>query len=366
MLHKFLTIVFITLFISACGNNNKKNATLTNKKIVVDLKHQKRVKLSELCGNIQTIPTNIIVGEVTILKKLNNRIYILDEKEKQVVCYCLEKKEKIFIIDSYGKGPGEFIHLTNFLINEYIGYLEILDGQSRKILRFDLNDGNFVSEHTVPFAGHYIEALDSSQYVVFTNYVPDNALEDNCILITDENYQVIQKHIPFDKRLFGLSIQSPVRMVQKDDHWLLSQPFSYDIYTISRENVNHAYTLNFPGYELNEHMFDILKTSGSPYDKMMSQKKFLDNLVDHNVCCFIENFYESENIIGFRFSYQKQKYLYLHSKKRNRDLIIEKILLDDGTEFEGEIHRFYNDVLITSFDDETAGLKIMMIDLKDF
>ena len=110
-----------------------------------------------------------------------NHIYLYDGVGKQFICYSLENNKKVFAIDKYGYGPGEYVSFTDFLINPYTNGFEILDNQSGKILRYDMN-GRFISEHKTAFSGHYIEVLDSDHYVVFTNHIR----QDN-----DENYNIL-------------------------------------------------------------------------------------------------------------------------------------------------------------------------------
>ena len=208
--------------------------------------------------------------------------------------------------------------------------------------------------------------MNAERYVVFTNYLP--VAGDHGILITDKDFNVIEKYLYLDGRLLGLAFSNTTRMLPQGNHLLLSQPFSYDIHSISIDGVDIKYMIDFPGYAIDNHTFDLLKEKGTPFEKIQSQKVFLETLNSGNSCWFIENFYESEKIIGFQFTFQKKKHLFLRSKKRNEDIVISKMFLDDGSNFNGYLHCFDNNKLIASVesDRDTEGLKVMIIDLTNY
>ncbi len=366
--------VLITLFCTGCSTNSKDQSA--PEQIIVRLKERKITKLSWLSNHIRYIELDpkALLGEIAILKASQNRIYVYDDKGKQLVCFSAENGKRIFTIDKYGRGPGEILGITSFCINRYLQCIEVMDWGNLKILRFDMN-GQFISEQKYSFPGHYFEALDSASYVVFTNYLPNRSSDNQYfnLLFTNRNYQIVKEQLPFDPRLNNLSFCYPTRMLPYGKDWLLSLPFSYDIYKISSKGVDTLYTIYFPGHEMDRDAFDMLKnwdeanTKDAKYACLQTQSKFFDQLNNSNVCFFIENFYESDRIIGFQFSCQKKAHLFLHSKKNKKDMVISKLLYDDGSNFNGKFHYFDDNKLFASVEDrDREEFKIMIMDLSEF
>ncbi|MDR3267895.1 MAG: 6-bladed beta-propeller [Tannerella sp.] len=358
--------VFV-LYLVSCTTKDKTNKSDSVEKIVVHVQSQKQFKLSEISANSRflKLDSSILTGEVSILKTFNENIYIYDDIGKELVCFSMKDGKHLFTIDNYGEGPGEFVHFTNFAINPYLHCLEIVDNQSKKILRFDMNDGSFIAEFKILFNGHYVEPLDGNHYVVFSNHLPGTS---HSVLITDEKYNVVSEHLPSDTKLAGLALLYPVRMLDGENHRLLSLPFSNEIYSISSDGgVTLRYSLDFPGCEPNDNLFDVLNSSGSPFEMVLSQKTFLDRLGSGKYCWDVECFYDSEQLTGFQFRLQKKQYWFLHSEKMNRDWVISQLVSDDGEVFMGKMHCFDHNRLIASvYNEHTDQLKILIIDLTDF
>jgi hypothetical protein len=325
------------------------------------------MKLSELSGNIRyiTLDANILVGNVAILKSYKNRIYICDDVAEQFLCFSIEDGKHVFTLDRRGQGPGEFVSAHAFSINEYLQCIEIPDWGNRKIIRFSL-DGDFISEQQISFFGACLEAIDSNQYIVFTNYTMNND-ESNNVLLLNKDYTIHKQYLPFDKKLRNLSFFYPVRLLPQGNHWLLSLPFSYQIYSISAEGAEIAYSLDFGGNEIDNQTFDLLIETDSPLERIKSQKRFFDRLGTGKSCWNVSCFYDSEQITGFQFEFQKKHNWFLRSKKRSQDLIISQLADETGRTFDGMMLYFSNNQLFAienSMEMETTQL--MVIDLSDF
>lgn len=94
------------------------------------------------------------IGEIVKLKIHDEKIYIRDKYQSSIAVFDINGR---FLnrIGMQGRGPREYIALSDFDISEMTGHILIHDNSTQKIYTF-LSDGTFVKEIQMPFAADQI------------------------------------------------------------------------------------------------------------------------------------------------------------------------------------------------------------------
>jgi hypothetical protein len=303
-----LFVVFILLLFISCSSKND-NALKSNE-ISIFKNNLESLNSSQFVDSISFIAleTNSknIIGSITKLIKTNDKYFILDTKSAKKLLVFSITGRFLYSIGNLGKGPGEYLNIMDFTIDDKNNYILIIDNL-QKIIKTDL-DGNFISEKKVP-----------KDFKSFTNIVAQDGLIYTYSGLSAGNtkkYQIIQ----FDRKL------DPIR-------WLL--PYKYPLPGQRRFNnalysfENNIYFVSFYDnviYQRKDDTFEkryLLNFSGKELPlKGLTSEQFVDNKVNtflFNSCV------EGDDIIFLSiFDKGKPKYGFL-LKRNNKFLLIDKI-----------------------------------------
>jgi hypothetical protein len=128
--------------------------------------------------------TGALVGD--IIKKYDNRFYLLDKKQRVIFAFD-DKGNEIFQIKRQGRGPGEYLNIFDFFL---------LDNQLHLVTSFGrvmvFENDLYVRDYHLPFIPMYCEYLGNNM-VVFQNIFVDNSYKYRLVLYCIEKMQVAQK-----------------------------------------------------------------------------------------------------------------------------------------------------------------------------
>jgi len=306
-----LQILVLILLLTSCQGKQRKGFQET---IEIDLEQLNRMPLSQFVSDVTVIPleTNnqTIIGQISKIQIFNNQLYILDELSNSIMIF--DKNGKfIKKLNKIGQGPGEYIRLKDFEVNE--NGLYILDISGRKINHYDTNL-NFITKTNLESISSYFTINDNFYWL----YNEPN-LSSNYYQLTkiDQHGKVSVKD--FQKKASADSHEynwSSSHVFQKNNtEFYFSPPYSNSIYIEKGDDWLNAFTFSFGK-----------KTF--PKNKNINDY----NIADDDFPFIIrENFYCSEKylIIDFLFKNKCQFAFFdkeskkVHSGVINNDLISE-------------------------------------------
>lgn len=123
------------------------------------------------------------------------------EDDSSILIYGLDGG-LIHAIRTTGRGPSEFMALSNFVVSPVDGSVFIADASNKKILQFDRN-GDFVEERRMEDWIKLLSILDcSSEYRIITSnarsmYSDDT--ENYELFLYSDSYEPISKYLPFNE-----------------------------------------------------------------------------------------------------------------------------------------------------------------------
>ena len=146
-------VLFVT--ITGCGKSKKQLSasvdTMSVKEIVI---RESDITKKEI-GDFLTLDSYIILsnqelfGEVSRIIIDDEQIYLMDHIQR-IFCYDMSGN-LIYKIDQRGQGPHEYVNANDFGIDRISEKLFIYDDQVRKMLVFNKQTGNYISDFSIRY-----------------------------------------------------------------------------------------------------------------------------------------------------------------------------------------------------------------------
>lgn len=168
-----ITIYFFVFIIVLSSCIKKDNKHIRSNRIyhVFDLDKtpiEDTILLSSFVKSITPIPLETkednLLGFVSSLQTTAHYIFVSDNSASKSVFMFAKDGKFIRKIGQFGQGPGEYISIHDFTINEANHLIYILDYESNNILVYDFSTGNFIQKIAVSHEQYmydYIQLADS-------------------------------------------------------------------------------------------------------------------------------------------------------------------------------------------------------------
>lgn len=322
---KVLLLIFLIFSILSCsdkkdGGNKHKDTQTTNIKVSVD--DRQSIKCSRLFQSTQLIPleTNeqsLLDNIQKIIPDSEGKIYVSTSKSVSVF-----DSEGKFIhkINNVGKGPGEYLQIDDFLIDEQEGYIEILDMRGRKIVRYDLS-GKYVDQWETKMQSMAFTKINTSTYALYnSNNITEESKYKLEIRKFNTNKSMGQYLKIQDNHYQYLFIVNYINFSHFNNTIHFFYPENDTIYKINKEGkITPGYAIDFGSNNMPENFIDKEFDNIIQFDKEFKKRGYAS---------FIDYFYETNSWIIFKFKSGEMRYLCLHNKSTKETKIINKIKED--------------------------------------
>lgn len=216
--------------------------------IVLDLaKDPVDMKLSDFVERVSHIylenTSEALIGNIDKIVYNNERFYILDRSIAKKVLVFDSSGKFLFKIGELGGGPGEFIEVTSFTIDDKNDMLYVYDCTKLSISKFDKN-GKFIETIVVDFYALNVE-FHNDRFFFYTNYTESKKGPYN-IIVTDMNGNVVSRQFPF-KEKSSMHGFSNTCFHQSDGELRLIQGFDNEIYGFDEDKAYSKFRLLFNG-----------------------------------------------------------------------------------------------------------------------
>jgi len=224
------------LIMLGCGRNTEEKTNDWEKasvtKVFIDLKKKENTSFFKYYSDLEIIPLKTtdrsVIKEISKIVVNNNNYYILDSEQRSVLIF---SRDGHFInrLDKTGKGPGEYIDIYDFDINEFTGNLEILD--PRGIIYIYSPELTFINSLTIPVrAIHQFLAINRDTMVFYSIYE-----EESFLFFRRSDNIVFHKmlNVPDNLKEMPVSSLENRRIIKYQDEILFFQPYSNKVYKVT-------------------------------------------------------------------------------------------------------------------------------------
>jgi|WetSurMetagenome_2_1015567.scaffolds.fasta_scaffold17247_5 hypothetical protein len=283
ILPPFLYVIIVFSFLS-CSNSHQ---TIPITEIIIDSKNEvdisrsltteyfksrKLVKLETTDESLITLINRLIVYD--------NKYYIFDQQNKSIFVFD-ESGKYISKIHNIGKGPGEYIQLTDFTIDTKNKQIILLCDIPSCLIYYDLN-GKYLNQKKNEKLIKYISAGQNSIFFV------------NFLITYNENYIGIQNEskysefLPVEDYIKNKDFYSFHPNIIRSDYTYFLKVYDDLVYELSDDNVVPKYQIVFGGKAIDKNII-----------KENELEKILEISSKEKLICRINDFRECDNYLMF-------------------------------------------------------------------
>lgn len=263
---QFLTLLIVWSLFTTCSSSGKQKETAltataeqSKEEIpVLDLESviNKQVPdtftWNSIAKSIKLIPISTsrgtLMGESIKLKYIGDNYYIVIDNQTQSI-FKIDLNGKIQkIFRHVGKGPGEYIYLTNLHINPKDSSIQVFDNGSMKRITYDYN-GKLIHEISMAEKGINNPLLKKNDYIIFRG----NPESENQLYVTDSAMNIQQSLCPFDtsfsvKEKAGTLLQT--NRSDNHDMLIINHHWEDSVFTVTQKGLEPLFILNKGQYAL--------------------------------------------------------------------------------------------------------------------
>lgn len=241
---KIVFLLYILILVICCKDHNEGNANIYT--ITADIDQENRISLFDIAAKVRLIPLETndesLIAHITKIIIDRNKIYIYDRTQNEI--FLFDKNGKFLSkINQKGRGPNEYMAITDLRINPFSKQLEVLDPWG-KLLTFNLN-GIYMKTLKLPKEIHaYDEFIpinnDSIAFYSLSEPYTLNIYSRSSSKIVHQSFESKKK----------LTINSPLSSFYRFQDTVYFTRYLYDdVYSITKHGVNPAYQWLFPKYK---------------------------------------------------------------------------------------------------------------------
>ncbi len=166
-----IKILFLALTSSLCSCIDQEK--IKTDQITIDLGNVKEYNLSEFVNDMKYIKLNLPEGFNLgggVIKMMDTYIYYWDFNQKSIYIFDMSG-EFIALLNKNGNGPGEYLNIALFHVDEKEKSIEIFDRESKRIITYENLTFKVLAETEIDHRVYFDLGIkiDSSRYLVSTN-----------------------------------------------------------------------------------------------------------------------------------------------------------------------------------------------------
>ena len=320
----YLICVYILFIFSGCTSKTDMDKTTKEQTLHLDVSNweENQVIPRKLIKSIEFTPLETtdssLIGSIGKMYKRDGFLFVKDNKYVKKVLIYDSNGKYVRSIGRYGRGAGELIDLTDFIVDSKHNLLSILDNQQRKVLTYNLDNGDHINDLKIQFwATNFANPEDDilSFYSKDQNVAGAKHLIANLDLIENSKKWFLEQD-EYDKRF-----SYPHSIFQSMNTYFA--PFFKDVvYRITKDKVEPFITFDFGKDKI-------------PKEKLQNKERLreiTEVLNERNWTYGIENVIENEQFITLNFKLRNENVMVVYCKESGSYVY--------GNHFEGGLGAF--------------------------
>jgi hypothetical protein len=218
---------------------------------LIHLNYAKRIlpPSQSIIHQVKAIPLSthneqIFIGQIDKVEMDGDHIYLLDKKTTQLLVFDTIGNY-INTVGQVGKGPGEFVNISNFFISEK--HVVIFSDYTHAFLYYNKEDFTFAfKKEATLFPNQILPTVEG--FVYNMNFHPDRHPNNkmNNIYWVDKNHQVLTSHFPFVEQETRSTISGTLVPSAQKDRFIYNPIFNDTLYSISKNDRYAKYHITLP------------------------------------------------------------------------------------------------------------------------
>lgn len=285
--------MLVSVTIAGCiGGSNK----MDEEYYKVDLSGIESANLSDIATDIKVIelsaPSEIAIGAIDFIKSYDTYLVLQDNTTTQSITVFRSNGEFVSQLNSPGRGPGEYLAVDCFAVNEEEGILYIYD-RSFNVYRYSFPEMVFLDKYRVP--GHYYNNIEFVEGRLLVVLEPNRQkLPVGGIAFLDFG-STTPHYLGLPDENMSLEMSMPYAFTKSEKGFLYASSGVYSgIYHIDSQGAEHLITIDFDKHNPPKEVMDVEEVDD-----------FYDKLYTSPFATFINSVVLTENKLIFQFMYDK-------------------------------------------------------------
>ncbi len=307
---KHIYIVISILLVFGCNENHIEKVG-EGKRIIVDVEKAKQeLELTKYFTPeyiTLEVTENALVGEASKVYITKSAVYVLDNDVANA--FFIFNRDGSFVkkIGSIGKGPGEYLVLDDFAIDEVNKEIHLYAGDQKRILIYNI-DGKFKRMIKLSDFGYTFNLFPSGKYLSMNTTNLKNA----------SFWNEKGERTSFFNQEDNLSWFPRMSISKFDSTCLIRFPYYGEIYQVEGEKLIEKFHIDF-------------QIKNFPMESIKDREK-LKNLVFSGEYASLRSFAYYNDILCFRYDYNKTSGCGLFFNETD-ELILSKRFMLEGIPF---------------------------------
>lgn len=289
--------LFAIISLAACKEKGKLSPQIDPIKSICINKYSENNTLNDflMMDSYVVLANKEVIGKVKRTIIINERIYILDSQSK-IFCFSISG-DYLFKISNKGRGPGEYMEIHNFSIDNKNELINVYCNSSRKLVSYSSKSGKFKSEQQMRMSPLSIACFDEYNYF-YSPYrtVPDKDLQYT-LLSSKANQELSERIFPYNSlSSFRYRPRLDFPFYYNQDELYFKNRFEPIIYTLRKGKA-------IPKYEIKmKNMTPLSFWEEKPSRKLISSQQGVWGINNVYECChYLYYLYSGEGGGGFVF-----------------------------------------------------------------
>lgn len=191
--------------------------------------------------------SHAMISEISKLAVYDDKIIVLDKKARRQLLVFNKSGKYLYSIGKIGLGPGEYTYISDFTYSSKDNLLFILDSQTRKIHKYQLNTGKYLNtiicEHTC-YHLHYYDGKLFVDHPSLHHKLPSSYLLEEIDVNSGEKLNSYISPDDYNKGFDNpLSNYGGPFLLSNQDQFKYSLFFSQTVFTYENEEIKPYFTL---------------------------------------------------------------------------------------------------------------------------
>ena len=352
MKNRFIVILIIVLSFSSCKKNNQEQSVSV---INVSFSNMKEsVNLSDFgSSTLVSLETNdsALIGNIAKIITTKNNIYISDNNS---LFEFSSDGKYLGKISKQGNGPGEYISISDFQINQD-GNAWILSKTNKHLNLYSWNNET-LEQIPLDRCVSNILLKDKNKMIIYTGNETDETNKCQISYLDLRKRKVTNSFLPIDEhKATFLFVNSPTLFFKtKSNDLLFYESFNDTIYGIQTSGVKSKYVINWDRHNIPQTFFS------KDFSNIMD---FFTEVQKNNFAYGCSFFMETKKNYLISFFYQKKNSWVIKSKDSGDCMVFNQLKIDDSLcDFPIDL----TDNLCFAQDDGSIIIPLSVDTIKDF
>ena len=295
---KYIIVSFIFIYVNFGCSNESNNSSMGLDDCEMDSVRTIKISLTDTSWtdvkSLLEMDSYIILSSVIPLGNLKrvviekDHIYILDKHSKLV---CFKPNGNIaFSLNKKGKGQGEYIDITDMIINPEMNILTVADQGRRKLIHYSSKNGSFLMEEDLKVSAKAMAFYDGVYYYYnpFHHNYTDNEMMHFSLLSSNDGVEVNKGYLKHDPLIANYMFDDNFRQFSYNkDEVYFRKRFIDTVFAINSHGLVPRYSIELP---------DPL-----PYSLIQQRPDMLELFAKSKYSSTLHGIYKSGNILHFNF-----------------------------------------------------------------